>query len=157
MKRIGLFLTCAACLSMAVAWAAGPVSVTSPEPFRLHGALVPVAGVPSWPVLPGDEIATDRAGASIRFADGSSVVLRQNSSARYESDGNRHVFRLLTGSMDVKSVPASTVSFYTNTNPLVASTGTVTTTGMTKSFLAPRAPNNPGPLPPPKRPPVSPR
>ena len=51
----------AGALTALLGQAASPeATVASETPFRLRGAVVPVAGVPSWPLLRGDEIATDR-------------------------------------------------------------------------------------------------
>jgi len=80
-------------------WAASPLgSVSSAQPFDLNGANVPVAGVPTWPVAAGDVIATHSAPATIKFCDGSRVVLAENSRARLEGKAGKSVFRLLQGS-----------------------------------------------------------
>jgi hypothetical protein len=139
-------------LALVTAFAANPeVSVTSAEPFRLRGAVVPVAGVPSWPVLVGDEIATDRAAALVRFGDGTTVTLRENSSARFENAGDRPIFRLLTGGMDVKPTAQSRVGFYSQNRVVAAPAGRLTT-AIIKSNAAPRPPP-PGPPPGPPHPP----
>lgn len=136
--------------------AASPeATVTSETPFRLRGAFVPVAGVPSWPLLAGDEIATDRSAAAIRFSDGSSVTLRQNSTARLEQVVNDvFIFRLLSGTMDVKPTSGSTVSFYSQSKPLDAPAGQVTKASVLKPMAAPPPPPPPPGHPPPP-PPVS--
>jgi len=132
--RRGFVCSLLLCFLTVVLSAAGPeATVSSPEPFRLRGVVVPVAGVPSWPLLAGDEIATDRAPATIRFADGSSVVLQQNSAARIErSDDRGSVFRLLSGFMDAKPSAASNVRFYSQVqtaNAPILKTALVTTGG----------------------------
>jgi ferric-dicitrate binding protein FerR (iron transport regulator) len=92
-----------ACLSVALllvcaVQAAQPVgAITSSEPFLLRGARVAVAGVPSWPVAPGDDIATATSPAVISFRDGSRVTLGRNSKAKIESDGGPLLLRLLEG------------------------------------------------------------
>ena len=149
-------LICAGALAAVLGQAASPVaSVTSEAPFRLRGAVVPVAGVPSWPLLAGDEIATDGSAAAIRFSDGSSVTLRQNSTARLEQPGGRfYAFRLLSGAMDVRPASGSKVSFYSQNAPLQAPTGQVTKASALKPLAAPPPPPPPPGHPPPP-PPVS--
>src|SRR5664280_1248806 len=58
------------------AWAAIPVGrVSSSQPFEMNGAIVPVEGVPSWPLSVGDVIVTHSAPATVIFRGGSQVIL----------------------------------------------------------------------------------
>src|SRR5581483_10602517 len=111
MKRIvGACFTFLAVTVMA--YAAVPAArVSSGEPFMLRGAVVPVAGVPSWPLLAGDSIGTEGASASIRFADGSVVTLAERSNAQLEEVNGKVALRLLGGSMQVTRAAGSTVLF----------------------------------------------
>jgi len=92
-----------ACLNLALllacaVQAAQPVgAITSSEPFLLRGARVAVAGVPSWPIAPGDDIATSTSPAVISFRDGSRVTLGRNSKAKLESNDSPLLLRLLEG------------------------------------------------------------
>lgn len=81
-----------------LAWAAAPVAtVSSGEDFSLKGAPAPVAGVPSYPVMLGDEIQAGKASATLRFKDGSKVTLAPHSRARIEDTGSQVAVRLISG------------------------------------------------------------
>jgi len=95
------------------AFGGAPVAtVTSSGTFDLHGAAVRTEGIPSWPVMAGDEIATHASSALIRFQDGTSVALGANSRAKVETVDNVLVFRLSGGTMQVTASQNSTVKFY---------------------------------------------
>ena len=114
MRRIALTF-CTAFLGVILVQAANPeATVSSDSPFRLRGAVVPVAGVPAWPLLVGDVISTDASTAAIRFSDGSSVVLAKKSSARLEQQDGNLVFLLLTGAIRPTPAAGSHVGFQTS-------------------------------------------
>ena len=103
-------LVCVVLVSMAFAGA--PVAtVTSSAAFELRGAEVKVEGVPSWPVLQGDVIATKAVPAVIVFKDGSRVSLHPNSKARVESTKDGLSFRLLDGFMQILAAPGSGIGY----------------------------------------------
>jgi len=157
MRRIGVCFFIASSIA-SVAFAAGPIArVSSALPFQLRGALVPVAGVSSWPVLAGDSIATGDAAATIHFLDGTSVVLAQHSTARVEELNGRNTVRLLGGTMQATRAAGSTVAFLAQERLLTTPAGKPTTTTIKPLPLlkGPPPPPPPGPPPPPPPPPVS--
>lgn len=81
------------------AWAAAPIGrVSSSQPFEMNGALVPVDGVPSWPLFPGDVVLTHAAPATVTFRGGSRIILDPNSELKIESKDKKPALRLLSGS-----------------------------------------------------------
>lgn len=72
--------------------------ITSGESYRLSGASIPVAAVPSWPAVSGDVVETVGSALSMRFADGSRVVLDANSRAKLIQVGKTAQVELLSGS-----------------------------------------------------------
>jgi len=139
-----------------LAYSASPVAtVTSSRSFELRGATVKPEGVPSWPVMAGDEIRTSSAPARIVFRDGSKVTLDAASAVRIEQTvGNVNV-RLSSGSMDVLSRSAA-LQVYQNSNSVSVTPGkltkvtTVTTlqgdAASNKRTLIAKPPSTPGPV-----------
>lgn len=133
--------------------AASPVAtVTSGTPFQLRGAPVNPNGVPSWPVMAGDEIKTENGDATIRFFDGSQITLGARSQARVEQVDNSAVFRLLQGDVDVRPAAKSTLQVFNNSKLVTAPAGTVTHASTNPSKTGSRV-STLGRLPPP--PPVT--
>ena len=113
--------------TLAVAAAAPPVAkVLSSGRFSLRGADVQTGGVPSWPVMSGDEIATSSSAATVQFADGSKVNITPNSRAKVEAGSNGLVFRLLSGGGDFTLTRNSAVKIYNNTALVTGSSGQIT-------------------------------
>ena len=103
------------------AFAASPVaSVSSSSDFVLRGVRVATAGVPSWPVLAGDNVLAGVAPARIRFQDGSVVTLAPDSSARVEQKDDSLLLRLTSGSMAFTLAPNSTIGFFSGQSALQA-------------------------------------
>jgi hypothetical protein len=74
-------------------------TATSTAPFQLRGASVTTdQGVPSWPVLPGNEIKAGSAPVVITFAGGSTIPLSPGASAKITMDGQTPHFVLQCGS-----------------------------------------------------------
>jgi hypothetical protein len=114
-----------------LAFGSGPVAtVTSPGTFNLHGSTVRTEGIPSWPVMADDEIATFGFPALIRLQDGTSVALGENSRAKVETVDNVLVFRLLGGTMHVIGAPSSGVRIYNGTQPVVGRSSSSSGTGV---------------------------
>jgi ferric-dicitrate binding protein FerR (iron transport regulator) len=115
----------------ALAFAASPVAtISSAGTFELHGAAVKTEGIPSWPVMGGDDIRTGASPATVQFLDGSTVVLSEQSLARVEAFGNNLQFRLLSGVMQVNAAKDSAIKYSNNGKPVAAKSGapvTVTT------------------------------
>ncbi|MGJ5813064.1 hypothetical protein [Paludibaculum fermentans] len=115
----------------AMAWAAGPVATASSgEDFSLKGAVAPVAGVPSYPVMAGDEIRSGGAATVLRFKDGSKVTLAPHAAARVEDSGSQVAVRLLSGGGAYSFSQGSSVQLF-------AGNRSVPTTGSTGSFSLP--------------------
>lgn len=106
------------------AWAQTQVAtVTSAGPFQLRGASVtPGQGVPSWPVMPGDEIKAGSTPVTVTFADGSTITLAPGSSAKIDLTGQTPVFQLLSGSAQYSLKTTSAVKLM-EINKLVTPSG----------------------------------
>jgi hypothetical protein len=98
-------------LIAAVASAQNQVAtVTSSAPFSLRGAAVtPGQGVPTWPILPGDELKAGNALTIVAFLDGSVLTLSPGSDAKIDFANGRPVFQLLCGKADHVLKSASAV------------------------------------------------
>ena len=73
-------------------------TVNSDSRFRLRGAYInPGGGVPSWPVLAGDEIKAGPTPVTLTFPDGSTVILAPDSTAIVNVDAQMPVFGLEDG------------------------------------------------------------
>ncbi len=86
-------------------------TATSSQPFTLHGETVNPSGVPSWPVMAGDEIVAGSAPVTLTFSDGSRISLAPGSKAKLEEAGGKVVFRLLVGeaAYDLKQLNSVTL------------------------------------------------
>jgi hypothetical protein len=104
-------------------WAQTQVAtVTSTATFELRGANVtPGQGVPTWPVMAGDEIKSAGGSVTISFPDGSSVILDPGSSAKVDMSGQTPQFQLTSGSAHYALKSASAVKLAALGKP-VAST-----------------------------------
>lgn len=92
-------------------------TVTSSGPFELRAAAVDPKGVPSWPVLSGDNIATLSHSATVKFRDGSRVVLAAKSRARIEQGNQGPVFCLFDGAVAFTPAKTTRVTVSKNTTP----------------------------------------
>jgi hypothetical protein len=111
---------------------ASPVAtVSSSGPFELRGNIVPVSGVPAWPVMAGDEIGTANSPSRLQFTDGSVATLAPKSHAKVEKGPKGQlVLRLVTGAM-VVTVPAlATLAVFSGHSPLVLQPGVATSTSV---------------------------
>jgi hypothetical protein len=81
---------------------------TSGQPFTLRGETVNPSGVPSWPVMAGDESVAGSAPVTLTFNDGSRVALAPGTRAIVEVLGGKVVMRLISGeaAYDLKSQDA---------------------------------------------------
>jgi hypothetical protein len=97
---IALVILVAALLIVYVALAAQPVArISSSESFTVAGTKVPIEGVPSWPVVAGDEVVVGNATAVVTFADGSRVRLGTKARAKLEGSAQNPALRLVDGVM----------------------------------------------------------
>jgi ferric-dicitrate binding protein FerR (iron transport regulator) len=130
-----IFVLSAALVLAAIVSAANPVgSVSSSSALTLRGARVAAEGIPNWPLLVGDEIATSDSVATVTFKDGSRAILSENTRARVEEVDGRPTVRLVSGGMEVQTRAGGESTF-------VRSTASV-----------PSATPRRGPPPPPSRP-----
>lgn len=106
------------------AFGAAPVAtVTSSETFDLDGAAVRTEGIPFWPLMAGDKIATHASSALVRFQDGTSVTLGPNARATVETVANGLEFRMSSGTMQVNAAPTSAVKFFDRSQPVTVRSG----------------------------------
>jgi len=134
-----------------LAFGSAPVAtVASAGTFDLHGAAVRTEGVPFWPVMAGDEIATHASSALIRFQDGTSVALGENSRAKVETVDNILVFRLVGGTMQVTAAQTPAVRFYDGTQSVAVRSGLNPRVGkgagLPQLLTLPPPPPPPGPI-----------
>ena len=80
----GLFIIAFGCVWSALAQT--PIAtVSSGESFEVDGVKVPVAGLPSWPLMAGDVISTGEGPAVISLGDQGRLVLSKNSKLQLQS------------------------------------------------------------------------
>jgi hypothetical protein len=94
----------------------------------------------------GDEITTESTAASIRFVDGSRVILAQKSKAAVTKKDGIITLRLVNGAMEYKRTTGSKLILLNNNTPVTGVNGSVSTKsapGVPRPILAGR------PLPPP--------
>jgi hypothetical protein len=83
----------------------------SSGPFELRGALVnSQAGVPSWPLIAGDNLVTEDSPVVITFRDGSIVTLGVGSKATIEMSGQTPALDLTSGSLQFALKSRSSVT-----------------------------------------------
>jgi hypothetical protein len=88
--------------------AAGPIAtVSSSQSFNLSGHAVTVAGITSWPVVAGDDLATAKSPAILYFQDGSSVTLSAGCSAKLGGSAREPKLMLTSGRFDYKLAAGS--------------------------------------------------
>jgi len=97
------------CFSTALFATAGQsvATATSSDAFELHGNLVNVQGVPSWPLLAGDDVVARGSTVEISMKDGSRLTLSPNSHVRIESTTDGLSANLVSGSMQLALVTDS--------------------------------------------------
>lgn len=72
-------------------------TATAAQPFTLRGVEVNPSGIPSWPIMPGDETTAGSGPVTFTFENGSRVAVAPGSRARVELAGGKPLFRLLSG------------------------------------------------------------
>lgn len=86
---------------------AGPIgTVTSGGDFNLNGKRVQTAGVPTWPVSPGDEILSGASGAVLSLSDGTRLALTPNTKVVLQQC-DRCVVQLFQGSTNYEKPAGS--------------------------------------------------
>ncbi len=98
MRRLALVLILLmAVMGLAYAQGAKVATATATAPFKLKGAEVNPAGVPSWPVMAGDAIEAGKAPVTLTFEDGTKVALSPGAKGRVEMQSGKAVFVLTDG------------------------------------------------------------
>jgi hypothetical protein len=149
MKILGVVFLAALVISLG--FAAAPIgTVSSSAPFVLRGSPVPVAGVPSWPVVVGDEISTDTSPATFNLRDGSVITLDKGSRTKIEQEDGNVIFRLHSGAMQFNIPETSTVRIANRNTPVPVQRGVLTAIstkpGSTHFLLRPPPPPPPDPI-----------
>jgi hypothetical protein len=91
-------------------FAAGPIAtVSSSQSFNLSGHAVTAAGITSWPVVAGDDLATAKSPAILYFHDGSSVTLSAGSSVKLSGSAREPKLLLTSGTLDSQLAAGSKV------------------------------------------------
>ena len=94
-----------AVLVAAALWRAARAAVAHSRPggralgLALNGTKLAVSGVSSWPLVPGDSLATSTSAAVILFADKSRFGVEKNSRVKLEREGDKVLVRLLEGAL----------------------------------------------------------
>lgn len=82
--RVCLLIIAFGCVSSALAQT--PIAtISSGESFAVGGVRVPVAGLPSWPLMPGDIVTTGEGPAVISFGNRGRLVLDKSSKLQLQS------------------------------------------------------------------------
>lgn len=132
-------------------------NVTSAESFQVGGVAVPVTGIPSWPLVSGDEVTTLTSAAVILFSDKSQVTVDSRSRVKLERQGEQTSLRLLDGGLSYRLAPRSRLK-------IIAAGRTISSAGGRQGalsvrggrFIAPAANASAAPAVPPPPPPPSP-
>src|SRR5437870_2085778 len=88
-------------------------TISSSAPFEVRGVRIPVAGVPSWPLVQGDVVATTTAPAVVSFPDLSQATVEKGSRIELKRSGNHTALKLLGGSLSFRAATGSTVQLQT--------------------------------------------
>jgi len=94
-RQIAVFLL----LSTTVLGAEPLAVITSAESFEISGVSVPVTGVPSWPLVEGDEVVTKGSGAILMFDNQTKVVLDKDSAVELKRRDGKTTVQLLKGAL----------------------------------------------------------
>jgi len=142
MKRTHLLSSLAVAAATCMSAAKPVASVTSSSSFVLRGNVINTDGVPTWPIMAGDEIAANSGPVTVSFNDGSRMTLQQNSLARVESSKAGLVLRLMTGDMMVLSLPARpTVQIFSQSQPASVVAGQTVSAGSRPGARTPSTTN----------------
>jgi hypothetical protein len=122
-------------------------NITSPTAFSMRGVPVKTEGIPSWPIVVGDDVATGASAAEIRFLDGSRVMIAEKSRAEIINKDGRLTLRLVSGTMRFDLARGSHLSLLNKNTPVAGVTGTATTVAGVTSPVLSRLPAPPPPGP----------
>jgi ferric-dicitrate binding protein FerR (iron transport regulator) len=104
-------------------------TVTSSAPFTLRGAgLIPGQGVPTWPVLAGDNIKAGSAMTIVTYPDGSVITLAPGSEARVDLVNGKPTFQLLSGTARYSLKSTTAVQVLVSNQPVALASGSGTLT-----------------------------
>lgn len=103
-----IILPIVACTSAAVA--ASPVGKLSASAgVSIAGSEISFKGIPSWPILAGDQIRTSSSMAMLILSDGSQVRIAPNSSVRIETTAGKQTVRVLEGQVNAPAAVESSI------------------------------------------------
>jgi hypothetical protein len=92
-------------------FASTPIAtVTSTQPFVLDGHPMSSAGVTSWPLIVGDDVASVKSPLVLFFRDGSSVRLAADSRTKLMGTESEPKLILMSGTLDYKLVAGTKLS-----------------------------------------------
>ncbi len=116
-------------VAAAACWGQTQVATASaPSSFTLRGTTVtPEQGVPSWPVLAGDTIASGTSPVTSTFSDGSTISLSPKGQATLGFSGTTPTFRLVKGTMQYSLKSLTSVHVFSGNQAvaLASVTGTL--------------------------------
>jgi hypothetical protein len=95
-------------------------TVTNSGGLALNGTKLAVSGVSSWPLVPGDSLATSTSAAVILFPDKSRFAVEKNSRVKLEREGDKVLVRLLEGALAYRLVAGSRVQLVALGRPVTS-------------------------------------
>jgi hypothetical protein len=119
-------------------------TVFTSGPLKINGVQMANAGIPSFPLAAGDEIATTANQAIIVFPDGSRITMGKGARAKLSTEGPRGI-DLLAGTAVYKSTSLSTFgmrAFGRPVNLQSLSEGVVSITGPDKVAVRAKVPGD---------------
>lgn len=115
LKRARVLLILAA--FQCVSFASAPVAnVSSAEPLNIDGHSMFMPGVPSFPVVVGDQIATSTGPAIMSFSDGSRLTLAPQSRVKIIGSNAKPTVVLTAGNLEYRLAAGSALTL-TDTDP----------------------------------------
>lgn len=164
LSRLGCIVSLFVSLVSTAAAQTPLATLSSPEPFELQGVRVPVAGVPSWPLVRGDVIATTSSPAVVSFPDRSQATVEKGSRVQIQREGDHTTLRLLDGTLLFQWSPDSKVQLRAADRTVAPQPGSQLSVSVLKSGSSSTVQTSPGryqpsakkPPPPPPPPPPSP-
>lgn len=104
MKRTSIITATTLAASSILSAGAPVASATSSAPFQIQGSQVGTEGVPTWPVMAGDEISAGATPVTLNFKDGSRLTLQKDSKAKVEWKNEAIVLNVIAGAVMVAAL-----------------------------------------------------
>ena len=125
MNRLSVSVAILLCTAFLASAGQSIATASSSASFELRGSLVNVAGVPSWPLVSGDEVAAKSSPVAISLPDGSRVTLSSGSHLRIDSTAGSPAIHLVSGSLQYSIVSGSMVKLFNSTTLVPGRSGTI--------------------------------